>query len=83
MSTRRFSRSRPAPIPAPVAIPAPAAAPNAVIAGPGALKAAGVSAGAPSAPSVVVEPGLADETAVELTNPKKKEEESERRWFNQ
>jgi predicted HicB family RNase H-like nuclease len=34
-------------------------------------------------PSVVVEPDLANETAVELTNPKKKEEESERRWFNQ
>ncbi len=34
-------------------------------------------------PSVVVEADLANETAVELTNQKKKEEESERRWFNQ
>ena len=34
-------------------------------------------------PSVVVEEDLANETAVELTNQKKKEEESERRWFNQ
>jgi hypothetical protein len=73
-----------APIPTPLAIPPPApSAPSAVIAGPGALKAAGLPGGAPSSPSVVVEPGLANETAVELTNPKKKEEESERRWFNQ
>jgi hypothetical protein len=64
-----------------------------VIAGPGALKAAGVPDGINSSPSVVVEPALAHETAVELTNPKKREkekekekekeaDEGERRWFN-
>lgn len=70
------------PAPAAVAAPiaaAPAAAPQ-LFAGPGALKAAGVPA---NTPSVVVEPALASETAVELTNPKKKEDENERRWFNQ
>lgn len=71
-----------APVPAPVAAAA-AAAPQ-VIAGPGALKAAGVPNGqSQNMPSVVVEPALANETVVDLTNPKKKEEESERRWFNQ
>lgn len=68
----------PSPVPP---LPA-AAAPSAVMAGPGALKAAGVSPTQPM-PSVVVEPALANETVVDLTNPKKKEEESERRWFNQ
>ncbi|MBS1150566.1 MAG: CopG domain protein DNA-binding domain protein [Myxococcaceae bacterium] len=87
-----------APALAPVAIPPPLpAAPAQVLAGPGALKAAGVAVppadvtmmgGSKDAtlthmPSVVVEPALAGETAVELTNPKKKDEESERRWFNQ
>ncbi len=67
----------------PTLVPTPApSAPSGVIAGPGALKAAGLSA-TPETPTVVVEPALANETAVELTNPKKKEEESERRWFNQ
>ena len=76
--------SAPHAAPVPVAIPPPApSAPNPVIAGPGALKAAGVPGGVPSSPTVVVEPALANETAVDLTNPKKKEEESERRWFNQ
>lgn len=89
-----------APIPS-VAIPPPTPSAPQLIAGPGALKAAGVS-GAPkespkdmtmmggsrdqtltNMPSVVVEADLANETAVELTNQKKKEEESERRWFNQ
>jgi hypothetical protein len=51
--------------------------PQAVIPGPGALRSAGVE------PSVVVEPALQNEAAVELTQPKKKEEEAlERRWFN-
>lgn len=52
--------------------------PQAVIAGPGALRSAGVE------PSVVVEPALQNEAAVELTTPKKKDEEGtlERRWFN-
>lgn len=66
----------------PIPQPPPPPVSSGVIAGPGALKAAGVTV--PSEPpSVVVEPALANETAVELTNPKKKEEESERRWFNQ
>ena len=72
--------------PIPLANPAPAPAPAApqFFAGPGALKAAGVPGEkAPNPPSVVVEPALANETVVDLTNPKKKEEESERRWFNQ
>ena len=72
--------------PQPPLAPAPlAAVPVAqshVLAGPGALRAAGVPGPAPSAPNIVVEPALATEGAVELTNPKKKEEESERRWFN-
>lgn len=72
---------------APAAGPAPVAplppAPAAVMAGPGALRAAGVAAPSQPMPSVVVEPALANETVVDLTNPKKKEEESERRWFNQ
>ena len=67
--------------PASLAIPAPP--PGQFSAGPGALKAAGVTSAVPQTPSVVVEPALANETAVELTNPKKKDEESERRWFNQ
>lgn len=70
-----------APLPAPQP-PTPAPAPQ-VFAGPGALKAAGVPAGGAPVPTVVVEPALANETAVELTNPKKKEEDpGERRWFN-
>ncbi|GEM_PF-2188656 len=86
------------PIPAPVAIPPPApSVPPQIFAGPGALKAAGVPGAVkdatmmggsrdqtmPHMPSVVVEPDLENESAVELTNQKKKEEESERRWFNQ
>lgn len=66
----------PQPLPA-----APPPLPGQVFAGPGALKAAGVAHN--PVPSVVVEPALANETVVDLTNPKKKEEESERRWFNQ
>ncbi|MBX7116502.1 MAG: hypothetical protein K1X64_19410 [Myxococcaceae bacterium] len=51
--------------------------PQAVIPGPGALKNAGVE------PTVVVEAALQNEAAVELTTPKKKEDEAlERRWFN-
>lgn len=76
------------PAPTPVAVPPPMPAPapaSQVFAGPGALKAAGVpdNQTLPAMPSVVVEPALANETVVDLTNPKKKEEESERRWFNQ
>ena len=83
----------PPPILSSVAIPPPApSAPPQLFAGPGALRAAGKdpkdatltgSSKDATMASVVVEPGLANETAVELTNPKKKEEESERRWFNQ
>ncbi len=65
------------------AAPVQAPPPSAVMAGPGALKAAGVASPSQPMPSVVVEPALANETVVDLTNPKKKEEESERRWFNQ
>ncbi len=82
------------PIPS-LAIPPPVpSVPPQVFAGPGALKAAGVPKDStlmggsrdqtmPHMPSVVVEPDLENESAVELTNQKKKEEESERRWFNQ
>ena len=83
----------PAPIASSVAIPPPApSAPPQLFAGPGALRAAGKdprdatltgSSKDATMASVVVEPGLATEGPVELTNPKKKEEESERRWFNQ
>ncbi|MFT3842415.1 MAG: hypothetical protein QM723_35820 [Myxococcaceae bacterium] len=66
--------------------PAASPGPQVPIAGPGALRASGLHAAQPPStplPSVMVEPALADETAVELTQPKKKEEESaERRWFN-
>ncbi len=70
-----------------VAIPLPPAALPQLFAGPGALKAAGLPGPVKdtSSPNVVVEPALANETAIELTNPKKKEkeDENERRWFNQ
>lgn len=72
-----------APLPPAPAAAAPAPGPAPVMAGPGALKAAGVQSSMQPMPSVVVEPALANETVVDLTNPKKKEEESERRWFNQ
>ncbi len=69
-----------APVPtAPAASPGP----QVPIAGPGALRASGVHTAPSPLPSVVVEPALAEETAVELGQPKKKEEEAaERRWFN-
>ncbi len=70
----------PVPTPAPSG---PAVGPQVPIAGPGALRASGVHPAPAPLPSVVVEPALADETAVELGQPKKKEEEAaERRWFN-
>lgn len=50
---------------------------TAPVAGPGAMRAAQND----RLPSVMVEPSLT-ETAVELTQPKKKEDEAERRWFN-
>ncbi len=82
----------------PVVIPSPVPqATSQVVAGPGALKAAGIpdspqditfmggskDATLPVMASVVVEPELANETATEVATAKKKEEESERRWFNQ
>ncbi len=68
---------RGAPIPTPA--PSAPAAPAPPIAGPGALRAAGVE----RLPSVVVEPALTSDAPVELTNKKTKEEEAtERRWFN-
>lgn len=71
-------RGAPVPNPAPSAPSAPAA-PATPIAGPGALRAAGVE----RLPSVVVEPALTSDAPVELTNKKTKEEEAtERRWFN-
>lgn len=74
----------------PVNPPTASPAPGPLQAGPGALRSAGVAPAAPPAsdplhggPSVVVEPALEEEAAVELTERKKGDEtpSTESRWF--